>query len=156
MKYEFIPPISPRIIARRLLGLHRNSAQIQYLCMHINGGEGLNGKGDRIDPATLPMGMQPLLILRRKENVPDGIVLRFIEARGQICKGQGVTVMTVEGRDSEVDSWCGEDVEKRKHVMRQTMTGCEDDVIITFDSTSQEDMTRAREMLILVAELGTL
>merc|ERR1712012_1412369 len=37
----------------------------------------------------------------------------------------------------------------------QTMTGCEDDVIITFDLTDREEMTRAREMLIMVAEPGS-
>ena len=33
-KHEFVPPESPRILARQLYGRHRNSAQIQHLNMH--------------------------------------------------------------------------------------------------------------------------
>ena len=102
----------------------------------------------------------PLLILRGKD-VPNGKVLRFIKEGGHISKDQRVTVMTYEGNDSEVDRWCGEDGEQRKHVSVQAMTGCEDDAIITFDTAFNEDyaypevMTRAREMLIMVAEPGS-
>ena len=99
----------------------------------------------------------PLLILRGREDVPNGKVLRFIEEGGHISKDLRVTVITYEGNDSEVDRWCGEeDGEQRKHVSRFAMTGCEDDAIITFDFAHQEEMTRAREMLIMVAEPGSL
>ena len=51
---------------------------------------------------------------------------------------------------------CGEeDGEQRKQVRSQAMTGCEDDAIITFDLAHVEVMTRAREMLIMVAEPGS-
>ena len=152
--HEFVPPESPRILARQLRGRHRNSAQIQYLNMHFLGNDGLNGKEDRIDPATLPEGKMPLLILRGKD-VPCFKVLRFIKEGGHISKDQGVTVITVAGNDSEVARWCGEDGEQRKHVRREGMTGCEDDAIITFDLAYMEDVTRAREMLIMVDEPGS-
>ena len=154
-KHDFVPTESPRILARQLQGRHRNSAQIQYLNMHWIGDETLNGKGDRIDQATLPEGKMPLLILRGR-NIPNGKILRFIEEGGHISKDQRVTVITNVGNDSEVDRWCGEeDGEQRKQVQRSAMTGCEDDAIITFDWASPEETTRAREMLIVVAELGS-
>ena len=129
-------------------------AQIQHMIMHYIGDEGLNGKKDKIDPATLPEGKMPLLILRGKD-VPNGKVIRFIEEGGHISKDQRVTVVTDQGSESEIDSWCEEDGEKRKQVRRAAMTGCEDDVIITFDYAHQEVMTRAREMLIMVDEPGS-
>ena len=74
---------------------------------------------------------------------------------GHISKEQRVTVVTNEGRDSQVDNWCGEDGKKRKQVRQYSMTGCEDDVIITFDFANNEVMTRAREILILVDKPGS-
>ena len=154
-KHEFLPPESPNILARQLQGRHRNSAQIQHLNMHFIGDYGLNRKGDTIDPVTLPMGKMPLLILRGND-VPNGEVLRFIEDGGHMSKDQRVTVITEKGNDSEVARWCGEEErELRKLVSWNAMTGCEDDAIITFDFADQEEMTRAREMLIMVAESGS-
>ena len=75
-KHVFVPSVSHRILARQLRGRHRNSAQIQYLNLHRTGNFGLNGKEDRIDPATLPEGKTPLLILREKD-VPNGKVLNI-------------------------------------------------------------------------------
>ena len=97
----------------------------------------------------------PLLILRDKD-VPNSEVLRLIEEGGHLNKDQRVTIVTLEGSESEIDSWCGKDREQRKHVRRVAMTGCEDDVIITFDNHFNEDMTRPREILIMVEEPASL
>ena len=185
MVYEFIPPITPRIMARRLLGLHRNSAQIQYLNLHLNGRGGLNWKEDIIVPETLPEGTTPVMILR-EEGVTNSEILRLIEEGGFISKGQGVTVVrsdrsdeqgwpwpysthhcksaaysVEEGMNSaipgveEIDIWCGKDHNRRKLVRADEMTGCEDDVIIIFDTFYNEDMNRARETLIIVSTSGS-
>ena len=41
-KYDFVPPESPRILARQLRGCHRNSEQIQYLIRQFTYMTGLN------------------------------------------------------------------------------------------------------------------
>ena len=96
----------------------------------------------------------PLLILNKRD-VPNSEVLRFIGEGEHVNTDQRVTIITFEGNDSEIESWCRKDREQRKHVRRLAMTGCEDDVIITFDYAFHEELTRAREMLIMVAEPGS-
>ena len=154
IKFEFVPPESNRILARQLYGCHRNSVQIQYLNMHMSGGFGLNRKKDRIEPEKVPKGKIPLLILKGR-CVSNGKALRLIEEGGYIRKNQGVTVITAGGKNDEIDSWCGEDGEQRKHFRWNAMIGCEDDAIIIFDYAHAEEMTRAREMLIMVVEPGS-
>ena len=154
-KYDFVPPESPRILARQLRGCHRNSEQIQYLIRQYTSMTGLNRNEDRIDPTTLPNGRTPLLLVK-EQDVPSSEVLRFIEDGGHIDREQGITIIKEDGCDREIELWCNKDRGRRKQVSRNAMTGCEDDVIITFDTAGHEYMTRAREMLIIVVAPGSL
>ena len=152
MQHKFVPPESSKILARQLTGRHRNSAHIQYLNMHRIGNAGLNGKADKIDPTTLPKGSTPLYILR-KHDIPNREVLRFIEEGRYIDEDQSVTIVSRDGRDEEIDAWCANEKHHRKN---SAMTGCEDDVIICFDNSYNEDLTRARETLIIVFEPNSM
>ena len=146
--HEFVPPKTSQIFAKQLRGCHRNSAQIQYLNMHRIGKSGLNGSENKIDLTTLPKGIMPLYILRNND-IPNAEVLRFIEENNYIGQNQSVTVVSREGNDSEIDAWCEKEKDHRKNA---ALTGCEDDVIITFDNAHNEDLTRARETLIVVVD----